>query len=446
MKSFIKKKPSLLLKFFIFISSFLLLSCQNSAINDSSVTTSKNKVSQQTSLKYKNFRDPLGILSNPQKIDLNKYKVYNSQSDKELKKITNRVSSTGYQIKDLGLLTWGTKNYTSGVAISDKGYVTGIASWHYTPFHAFVWDKHDMKDLGALPATFPSATGNDINDNGLIVGQSYLNYESNCCYFVPVIWNNTNKPKILSIKNANNIFDGGTATGVNNRGQVVGYLRRGYRERAFIWQAKSGIQFVKQFNGYPFQSTFTAINNEGIAVGYYAHGAAFLYNSNTKTYKKLNHFGQKSGCVTAEAIPLDINDKGQITGYTHCIPDHKRWVRAFIYDPATGIHFIKLPNYVSPNAGAVGNAINDKGQVVGYYTDYVNHHAAHRAFVWDARKGFRDLGVLDQNASHYWVNFSQANDINNKGEITGGSYIHGQYHAVIWTVKMGKKAVGKANN
>jgi probable HAF family extracellular repeat protein len=70
------------------------------------------------------------------------------------------------------------------------------------------------------------------------------------------------------------------------------------------------------------------------------------------------------------------------------------------------------------------NGINDRGQVVGgSSTDGCSIHA----FLWEKGK-MTDLGALPGG------DFSQARGVNNRGQVVGGSdTASGAVHAVLWT-------------
>ncbi len=87
------------------------------------------------------------------------------------------------------------------------------------------------------------------------------------------------------------------------------------------------------------------------------------------------------------ALPRDINDAGQITGF---INGPQSTTRAFLFDPATGLTDIgALPGF--PSAAAY--ALNDAGQVVGSSWPAVIARPGH-AFLFTPGAGMIDLGEI----------------------------------------------------
>jgi uncharacterized membrane protein len=82
--------------------------------------------------------------------------------------------------------------------------------------HAFLWQRGHMTDLGA-PAGRTDSEALDINERGQVVAMSC---ESDGC--VPYLWQNgafTDLNTVLSASSGWQLFD---ATGINERGQIVG--------------------------------------------------------------------------------------------------------------------------------------------------------------------------------------------------------------------------------
>jgi probable HAF family extracellular repeat protein len=102
-------------------------------------------------------------------------------------------------------------------AVNDRGQVVGAARLVGDAVeHAFLWQRGHMTDLGA-PAGRTDSEALDINERGQVVAMSC---ESDGC--VPYLWQNgafTDLNTVLSASSGWQLFD---ATGINERGQIVG--------------------------------------------------------------------------------------------------------------------------------------------------------------------------------------------------------------------------------
>jgi hypothetical protein len=239
-------------------------------------------------------------------------------------------------------------------------------------------------------------------------------------------------------------------TGLNDRGIVVGYF----------YPTNNGIPVDNQFGFYEKDGLFTAVNNpktpglfnnpapnsgvlienqligvndHNIAVGFYndASGSSHGYTFDIKTGKFSADINDPSGVSTVTAA---INDKGNIAGFytdamgaihgfldTHGVfktvdapgasetellglNDHGIAVgfdivngvtHGIIYNTKTGT-FTTLDD---PNAvgSTVFNGINDKGDIVGFYTDMAgNTHG----LLATPDATVKLVGIIDHHAMH----------------------------------------------
>jgi len=172
----------------------------------------------------------------------------------------NGANYRGYYVRDGVFVEIGTLGggISSANSVNDKGYVVGVASVNDTLgiIHAYVWKDGVMTDLGTLPGKEDSYAA-DINNHGVIVGYS------------GTTWND---------------------------------------RTAFIADVNGGMLPL----GISGWSEPTAINDRGAVVGR-ANDKAFLYDNGTLLY--LEDIPEVRAAGWTFLCPLDINDRGWITGY-----------------------------------------------------------------------------------------------------------------------------------
>jgi probable HAF family extracellular repeat protein len=201
------------------------------------------------------------------------------------------------EIKDLGSLGGGS---TVATGINRSGEVVGYSN---TPTpgvdHAFLWTQSGgMQDLGALLGPASSSQAWAINDSGIVAGRSTAANGDD----LAVVWK-AGKIEILGP---------GLAQGINDLEQVVGesYTPK-TPQRAFVWDAKSGMQLLPLLPG-ALASFGQGINNSGEAVGWSLGSGdfyqAFLWTSAAGT----QDLGNLGGNYGAQAFA--INDAGQVVG------------------------------------------------------------------------------------------------------------------------------------
>ncbi len=222
-------------------------------------------------------------------------------------------------------------------AINDRGTVAGWASgasyemWGDVfdgPAHAVVWTAtpgggYTITRLGELPDTMLSEA-DDINNQGQVVGHALLNNLEG----VAVTWDREGNATVLPVP------DGATyprATGISNKGEIVGYAELDGKTVGLIW---------------------TPVPGGGYTVS-----------------------------VLDEGVPDDINDAGAIIGRASLSSGHSR---AVLWTPAPGggytiTYLCPLPGHTHSD----GNAINNKGQVTGRSTGPGG--TVMRAARWDTR-------------------------------------------------------------
>jgi probable HAF family extracellular repeat protein len=262
----------------------------------------------------------------------------------------------------------------------------------------------------------------DINDQGQIVGEQYL-------------WNNgtiTDFQNLIS-DNPNNI----QLTGINNQGKIVGYwIDYNNGEQAFIADGTN----ISKLDKPPVSvclSEFSCsnlipydINDAGQIVlvvlrapTTFRYGASGLFRDADGTFTRLFSGRYVFG--------MALNNSGQVIG--NVVGAGIR--NSFFYDNGKTTQLFPTEvtsesNYLVP---LTLFSLNDRGQVVGsgtmVYEQQNPFSSPIHGLLWDNPEQNSigtDLGILKGN-------YSQANSINNLGQIVGDSGInYGLTSAVIW--------------
>jgi len=226
--------------------------------------------------------------------------------------------------------------------------------------------------------------------------------------FGGALWSANDTPVRLSA--------GGTilvaAYGINALGQVVGPGACAEQGTACLWEA-GGVTDLGSLD-YGGYSEPLAINNHGDVVGWaqaWPHGLdhAVLWRSGLAT-----DLGTLGG---TQSQALDIENSGRIVGWARpagedgVVPPR----HAFLWENGTMTDLGTLGG-----AESIAFAINDSGQVVGWLGDFDNK----RAFVWQGGT----MNLLSPGSD-----YSQALDINSRGDIVGTYIVSGTtHHAALW--------------
>lgn len=227
------------------------------------------------------------------------------------------------------------------------------------------------------------------------------------------------KPAYADKSRAYTLLGFSYAESINERGQVVGWNSVNGNAHPVLWTKDEGVRDLGILGGeYGYA---TAINNRGQVVGWSQYSLAEPDSYHVIMWTKQQGLIDLTPTGTF-CLAYGINEAGKIVG--ECLeggeahPSH-----ATLWTGSGGtIDLGTLPggNY------SRANDINNRGQVVG--ESWIEGNVFH-AFIWTARQGMIDLGTSGGVASG-------AKAINDRGQIVGWSGEDGPYvtsHACIWT-------------
>lgn len=324
-----------------------------------------------------------------------------------------RASQPRYRVVDLGSLGGGL-GILQGRSVNLRRMAVGLMSTaQEDPYcvdplwacfydgavdRAFLYADGRTWDLGAL-AKGVSSSANGITELGLIYGQSQTGKVDPATGFPQahaVAWVNR---KILDLGTL-----GGTqsiALKANLLGQTVGAALTGKAD-PFADAPMRACRWSPVYGAGSNWATFAEST-------YFAPGATETHATLWWGSARID-LGTLGGPDSAAA---DINELGQAVGWSYTSREANRFgvpdVHPFLWNPLTR----KLRDLGTlGGACAMAGAINNRGDVIGYST--LADDTTLRPFLWTARGGMRDLGTLGGTYGH-------ANAVNDRGEVIGYS-------------------------
>jgi probable HAF family extracellular repeat protein len=331
-----------------------------------------------------------------------------------------------YTVTDLGTLG-GT--FGSAIDVNNKGSVVGFATLPGdVESHAFLWSKGIKRDLGTLGG--PNSSAIFLNERDDVSGSAETSIPDplgedfcttgNHLICLPFLWQDGLMSPLPTLGGNN-----GAASGINNRGQVVGVAENAKADptcpsppvppffsvlesKPVVWEKGEIQQELPTIGGDP-DGFVNAINDNGQAVGQTGNCTsvlhAVLWNKGTPS-----DLGTLKGLLLA---PLGINNKGQIVGFASS-PDGTDY-RAFLWRDGVATDLGTL----APDVFGLAIGINDKGQIVG---DSCDEFFDCRAFLWQDGT-MTELNTLVHNPSAPFL--EDANSINSRGQIAGKTTVQG---------------------
>ncbi len=304
-----------------------------------------------------------------------------------------------YQIVKITSSLGGTVSV--GTSINNLGWVAGFSNTDEGTRHAALWRGDEITDLRTLGGPNSNVQWPGQNNGTLIVGiaemaaMDPLEEDWSCSAFFPSVTHHVCRGFVYEdgVMSALPTLGGthGFATGVNSRGQVVGWAETPIHDdtcnepqvlqfRAVMWEPAKGT--MQELPPLPGDSTSaaTAINEKGQAVG--ISGECDI---------AVGQLSAQHSVIWEQGQPVEIGDLGGEAWHTPM-------------------------------------AINQLGDVVGFSNpaDVPGIDFAPHAFLWTKKGGIEDLKLLDGH------DFSQAFGINARGQVVGRSCGPQGCRAILW--------------
>lgn len=340
-----------------------------------------------------------------------------------------------YDVLNLGNPLGGT--YGQGSSITNSGQVGGFdALPGNTVMHAVRWrNGYAPQDLGTLGGPNSAIAWPNRNDSGAMAGVAetstaqpkgeYWSCSLAVFYLAPPTgnvclgfrWKDGTMTALPTLGG-----DNGFATGINNRGQIVGWAENAVHDptcnapqvlqfEAVMWGPKGQVTQLPPIGNDP-DGAATAINQKGQVIGISGLCANAIGGASAE-HMALWQNNMVTSLPTLGGqywnTPMDINEKGGVTGFSDLPGDSAASpnFNAFIWTKRRGT--VNLGTLLG-DVLSEGLGINDKDQVVGA------SYPSTRAFIWQ-NGVITDLNSLVAPGTSLVL--IDAQEINDAGAITG---------------------------
>jgi hypothetical protein len=231
--------------------------------------------------------------------------------------------------------------------------------------------------------------------------------------------------------------------GINDEGVISGYFgsgAAGHPNQGYLLLPRQGAYINENFP-HSKQTQVTGLNNRGVAVGFFSNTDKGVgMDANYGWVNVYGHFRKVNFPTSSPASPavdqnLGVNDEGIVVGFYNDANgnshgyEYNIWTRQFstVVDPR------------SPAASLTAAAINDRGDVAGFYT---NPGTGNTDGFLLSHGHFKDLAVRGASST-------MALGVNNFDEVVGtytvGTGSNAVMHGFTWTPQHGFRTVDDPN-
>lgn len=219
-----------------------------------------------------------------------------------------------------------------------------------------------------------------------------------------------------------------TATGLNDKGQVVGASPVGDTGRVhpFIWSKRAGLFDLLPLDDAPYAEALD-VNNDGVAVGDSYRDPLITLPAHAVRWTVPGSRLDLGSLGAGQSFAVAINDAGLIAGNSVLSPNV---AHAFAWTAATGL--IDIGTLGGGNQSEA-RAVNELGEIAG---NAIIANGRSHAFLWTRAGGIRDLGTGGGLSSSVL-------GMSSRGRIAGTlQNTLGRDRAMTWTRREGMKEIG----
>lgn len=362
----------------------------------------------------------------------------------------NKINAFYYAggiLSNIGVLGFGADGASRTLAhsMNSSGLVVGQSTAYGQGSNlgerAVLWDGISLNSLGTFGTT-SFGTGYSaalsINQAGTAVGTATMYSNGNFVGQRAFQWTSgTGLVDLGVLQNDPNLVNASAALDINNSGRAVGYstvftgnVAKG--TRAVIFENGSNTQIsALGVDGAGFaNASATMVNQAGVVAGNSSFGSrgtrGFVYKNGVLT--NIGTLGEDQTGY-GSSVSKDLSETGIVVGNSqYYANDQIQGERGFLWSNGIMINLGLLAGAVNPGSYSEANGVNDGGQVVGRSSSATNVHAT-----WWSNGMLYDLNDLVSGLNGYVL--EDAVDINNLGQIlvNGMNYSTNETRAFLLT-------------